>query len=176
MNRQSFVMNERVPLKGGVVFGDRLSRFARLGVASAIENADRIGFELDSELLNNMLDGLLAVWNRDGAFILARAEFALREHVCAFYQARRHLGEARSVREDVVPLRSLFPLAFLVLPGLSGRHGKLCDGGAVRQLLGLGVAADESDDRKLIEVHLSFFFLPVCLGTPEASGGCSQTQ
>ena len=39
-------MNES-PLKGDVVFGDLFSRFARLGVASAIENADRIGFELD---------------------------------------------------------------------------------------------------------------------------------
>jgi hypothetical protein len=112
-----------------------------------------------------MLDGLLAVWNRDGAFILARAEFALHEHVCAFYQARRHLGEALSEREDVVPLRSLFPRAFLVLPGLSGRHRKLCDGGAVRQLLGFGVAADESDDCKLIDVHECFFLSARCLGT-----------
>jgi hypothetical protein len=34
-----------------------------------------------------VLEGLLAVWNRDGAVILARTEFALHEHVCAFCQA-----------------------------------------------------------------------------------------
>jgi hypothetical protein len=168
-------MNES-PLKGDVVFGDLFSRFARLGVASAIENADRIGFELDGELLNNVLDGLFAVWNRDRALILARAKFALHEHVCAFYQTRRHLGEALSVREGVVPLRSLVPLAFVVLPGFSGRHGESCDSGAVWQLLGLGVAADESDDCKLIEVHECFSLSARLPGHPEASGGCSQTQ
>jgi hypothetical protein len=41
------------------VFG----HFAGLSIASAIENPDRIGFQLDNELLNNVLDGFLSVWN-----------------------------------------------------------------------------------------------------------------
>ena len=70
-------------------------------------------------------------------------------------------------RQHVVPLGSLFPLAFVVLPGPRGRNGKFRDGGAAGQLLGIRVLADESDDRKLIEVHVCSLFLPVCLGTEE---------
>ena len=44
------------------------------------------------------------------------------------------------------------------------------------QLFGLGVVADESDDCKLIEVHLSFSLSARLPGHLKARGGCSQTQ
>jgi hypothetical protein len=75
-----------------------------------------------------------------------------------------------------VPLRFVLPFAAVVLPGLGGRDGELGDERAVRQLLGFGVPADESDDGELIEVHVLSFFLPDFSGHSEASGGCSQTK
>ena len=70
----------------------------------------------------------------------------------------------------------LFPLVFVVLPRPRGRDGKFRYGSAVRQLLGFGVPADESDNRKLIEVHVCFSLSARLPGHPEASGGCSQTR
>jgi CheY-like chemotaxis protein len=61
----------------------------------------------------------------------------LNEDVHAFHKAWRHLGEALSEGKHVVPLRSVFPLAFVVLPGPSRRDRESCDGSAVRQLSGV---------------------------------------
>jgi hypothetical protein len=44
------------------VLGDRRG-FARLSSAGAIDDADRLGFEFDSELLNDMIDGVFVGWN-----------------------------------------------------------------------------------------------------------------
>lgn len=75
-----------------------------------------------------------------------------------------------------MPLGLFFPLVVLVLPGFLGRDGELRDWGAIRQILGFGVLAEESDDRKLIEVHVSFFFfLPCCAWAQKREAGCSQT-
>ncbi len=93
------------------------------------------------------------------------AEFALHEDVSALQQAWSDLGGARSEREHVVPLRFLIPLTFIVLPGPGGCNRQFCNRRAVWKVFDLGVATDESDDRKLIEVHVISFFLPVCRGT-----------
>ena len=138
--------------------------------AGAIECPDGIGFEFDNELLNGVLDALaLAGRNLDRASVLARGQFALHKHVRAFHKAVRQLLEAFAESGDVMPLGLFFPLVVLVLPGLLGRDGEFGDRCAIRQILGFGVLADESDDRKLIEVHVSFFlFCPVVLGHKNA--------
>ena len=123
------------------------------GVAGAIEKPDGVGLKFDGEQLNHMLDRLLAARHLDGAIVFARGEFALHENVCAFGQSWSDLRETLPVGNNIVPLSSVFPLAFVVLPGPRGRDGELRDGSSVRWLLGFGVLADVSDDGELIEVH-----------------------
>jgi hypothetical protein len=116
-----------------------------------------------------MLDAFAcAGGNFDGAIVLVRGEFALHEHVSAFHQTVGQLLEAFAESSDVVPLRLFFPLVVLVFPGFFGRDRELCDGSAIRQILGFGVFADESDYRKLIEVHTFFLFCPAVLGHKNA--------
>ncbi len=121
----------RSPLEGDAFVGGRFGHFASFGRAGAIENPDRIGFQLNYQLLNDVLDRLLSVRNRDRAVVLAGCEFTLNEDVSAFQQARSNLGEALTERKHVVPLRYFFPLALVVLPGPCRRDGELRNGGAV---------------------------------------------
>ena len=123
-----------------------------------------------------MLDGLLAVRDFDGAFVLACHELTLYENMAAFLESRGELLEALAECDHVMPLSSVLPFAGVVFPRFLGGDPKLHDGRAVRQKLDFGVSAEESDDSVLIEVHKFFFFLPCLLGHLEASGGCSQTK
>jgi len=150
---KSFLPNaDDDPLEGDIiVIGCRC--LAPSGVAAAVERADGIGLEFDDELLNHLLDRLLAARHLDCAIVFARGEFALHEDVRAFRQSWSDLREALPVSNDIVPLRSVFPFAFFVLPRARRGDGELSDGSSVRQLLGFGVLADETDYGELIEVH-----------------------
>ena len=91
---------------------------------------------------------------KKGAWIgLASGQLALHENVSAFDEPVRQLREAFAEGGDVMPLSLFFPLVVLVLPGLLRCDGELRDRGAIRQIFRFGILADESDDRKLIEVH-----------------------
>jgi hypothetical protein len=74
-------------LRGDLVVISWLARRALTRIGDAIQNANRIGFELDGDLLDHVLNGLLAVRNRDGTVVLARGQFALDEDVGAFHEA-----------------------------------------------------------------------------------------
>ena len=155
-----------------VILGGRFGGIALLAVgAGTIERPDGVGFKLDNELLNRVFDALaLAGGNFDRAIVLARGQLALHKNVSAFSEPVRQLREALAESGDVMPLGLFFPLVVLVLPGLLGRDGELRDRSAIRQILGFGVLANESDDRKLIEVHNEFFpsFCPAVLGRKNA--------
>ena len=77
----------RPPLGGSLVFSCRLGSIALVAIAGTIENADGVGLELDSDLLDRMLDRFLAARDMDGSIVFARAEFALHEHQSALQQA-----------------------------------------------------------------------------------------
>jgi hypothetical protein len=62
-------------LRRNFVIGGLFAQFARLSSAGAIENADRLVFELDSELLNDMVPRFCAGWSGNDAVILASCEF-----------------------------------------------------------------------------------------------------
>ena len=53
-------------------------------VGRPVQNADRIGFEFDDELLHDVLDDFLAVRNFDRAIVFAGGQFALYEDMSAF--------------------------------------------------------------------------------------------
>src|SRR5579863_5685038 len=118
---------KRAPLKGDMVVAG-CCYLARSGIARAIEKANCGGLQFDGELLNRILDGLLAAGHLNRAIVFAGSEFALHEDVCAFAEARRKLRKAASVCNDSVPLGFVFPLAFLVFPGARGRDRELSDG------------------------------------------------
>jgi hypothetical protein len=69
----------------------------------------------------------------------------------------------------------LFFFALLVLPGLLGGDGEFDDGCTVRQVLGFGVFADESNDTELID-HDDFLLSGRLLGHENASGVCSEAE
>jgi len=66
------------------LIGGQLSNFTRLRPKGAIKNTDRIGFELDSELLNCVLEGFLADGYLNRAVVFARGQFALDEYAVSF--------------------------------------------------------------------------------------------
>ena len=112
------------PLIGGRAHLRPIEPLIRFGIGRTIQNPDRICLELDGELLHYVLDVFLAVGNRDRAIVLEGAEFALHEDVSALH--RRGAIWAKAFRTpDVVPLRFVFPLALVVLPGPSRCDGEL---------------------------------------------------
>jgi hypothetical protein len=73
------------PLIGAFGIGGCLVRVGiRLGT---IQDADRVGFELDDKLLDRVLDGLFAIRHFDRAVVLASDEFALHVDEAAFDEA-----------------------------------------------------------------------------------------
>jgi hypothetical protein len=128
------------------LIGGRLGCAVGFAVCSGtVECPDSIRFELDDELLNDMLDRFaLAVRNFEETIVLAGGQFPLHEDVSAFRKPVGQLREAFAERDHVVPLRPFLPLLVLVLPGLLRCDGELRDGRAVRQVLGFGVLADET--------------------------------
>ena len=79
-----------------------------------------------------MFDGLLAAGHLDGAIVFAGAEFPLDEDMRAFTEARSQLRETLSVSDNVVPLRLILPLAFVVLPGACRGDRELGNRSSVR--------------------------------------------
>ena len=100
----------RGPLRG-LFIGWRFGRVVWLGVAGAVEHPDGVGLQLDDELLNDVLDGLLAIGDFDGPVVLAGVELALHEDVCAALEAWGQFGKTFSPGGDVVPLGLVFPLS-----------------------------------------------------------------
>ena len=94
---------------------------AQLCTARAIEDPDRVGLQLDGDLLNHVLDGLLAAGHLDGAIVFAGSELALHEDVSAFAEAGCKLRKLVSVRDNIVPLGFVFLFAFVAFPGACGR-------------------------------------------------------
>ena len=88
--------------------------FTRTGIAGVVEKADGVGLWFDSQLLNHMLDRFLAVGHLEGAIVFARGEFSLHEDMCAFGETWSDLREALPVSNNRVPLRFIFPFAFIV--------------------------------------------------------------
>ena len=139
--------------------------FAVAVCLGTVEKANGVGLQFDDELLDDVLDGLLASRHLDGALVCARGEFALNKDVSAFGEASGHGLEAFAESDDVMPLGLLLPLVVLVLPGLLGSDAELEDGSSVWERLGFGVLSNESDNCELID-SWCFLFLPlVCLGT-----------
>ena len=113
---------KRRPLFGGLVVCRHIGRVAdSLGT---IQNADRIGLELDDKLLDRVLDGLFAIGHLDRAVVLASDEFALHVDEAAFNEAFSGLAKRVSKGICYVPLRFLLPVAAVVLPGLLGRDAE----------------------------------------------------
>jgi hypothetical protein len=79
--------------------------------------------------LDDVLDGLLAAGDLDGAIVFARGKFALHENMRAFDETWRQLLESFSEGDDAVPLGFVPPFVVLVLPGLLGGDAELDDGG-----------------------------------------------
>jgi hypothetical protein len=77
-------------------------------VGRPVQNADRIGFEFDDELLHNVLDDFLAVRNFDRAIVFAGGQFALYEDVSAFDETFRQFG--KSIAECICYVESTRPL------------------------------------------------------------------
>ena len=107
---------DSVPLRGGCVIAGLFGQCARLSSVGAIENADRLGFELDSDSLIDVVDRFLPGWNRDSAVILASREFALTKMWVPLTRRDAIWAEALSKCNNTVPLRFVFSFAFLVLP------------------------------------------------------------
>ena len=77
-------------------------------VGRPVQNADRIGFEFDDELLHDVLDDFLAVRNFDRAIVFAGGQFALYEDMSAFGETLRQSG--KSVAEPICYVESTRPL------------------------------------------------------------------
>jgi hypothetical protein len=109
----------RGPSEGDLI-GGRLAGSAGFAVRrGTVQCPDSVGFELDHELLNDMLESFaLPVGNFDEPIILARRQFTLHENVSALREPFRQLREAFAERDHVMPLRPFLPLLTLVLPGL----------------------------------------------------------
>ncbi len=78
-----------------------------LAVGQPVEDADRIGFEFDDELLHNVLDDFLAVRNSDRAIVFTGGQFALYEDVSAFDETFRQFG--KPVTEPICYVESTRP-------------------------------------------------------------------
>lgn len=133
-------------------------RFVELGLLAVrgepIQRPDDLGFEFENMLLDGALDArAVPGGNVDRTIVLARGQFDLHEDMGAFQEPVRQLDEAFAESADVMPLGLFFPFIVLVLPGFLGRDREFCDRSAIRQIFGFGIPADESGDRKLIEVH-----------------------
>jgi hypothetical protein len=152
----------RGPSVRNLVASWRCGRSALLGAAVAIEDADDVGLQFDNELLDHVLDWLLAIRNLDGAVVFTSVELALHQNMCSLVQPGGELLEALPECDHVVPLGLFFPVFAIVLPGPLCGYREFYDRRAVRQEFDLGIFADESDDRVLIEVHECFpSFCPV---------------
>ena len=145
--------------KGRSRLGDLIHRrFDRIilftGRVGTVKRADRAGMEFDNELLDGVFHAL-ALSNRhfDGAIVFACRQLALHKDMRAFDESVGELREGFPERNDAMPLRLFLPAIVLVLPGALGCDREFRDGSAIWQRLGLGVLADKSDDRKLIEIH-----------------------
>jgi hypothetical protein len=90
----------RGPLEGDLI-GGSLGRIAGFAVGSGtVQRPDSIRFELDHELLNNMLDRFaLAVRNFDEPIVLARGQFTLHEDMSALREPFCQLREAFAERD-----------------------------------------------------------------------------
>ena len=97
---------EAGPLEGLRFVVEWLGRIA-LRVIAAIEDADCVGLQFDNELLDHVIDRLLADRNFDRAIVLASGEFALDEDQRAFDEAFGEGLKTLPVGNDVVPLRSV---------------------------------------------------------------------
>ena len=75
------------PSEGDVLICGRFRCGGCVGVGAAIQKPDRLGFEFDRELLDDVLDGFLSGGHRDDAVVLACRKFALHEDVSALDQA-----------------------------------------------------------------------------------------
>ena len=131
-SRGESISRQESPLQGDVILGELFRRFASFGGVIAIEKPDGIGFEFDSKLSDDVLDGLRSARDCDGPIILARSQLALHEDVRALDQTGGQLCETLPEAKDRVPLSSLFPLSFFVLPGFGCCHRELSDDAAVR--------------------------------------------
>ena len=167
-------VKERSPLEGLPFLRKRLVCVA-LRTGTAIEDSDRVGLQFDDKLLNHVIDRFFADRHLDRAVILPRGQFALDEYERALDEAFGDGREALAVGNDAMPLRPVLPFALLVLPGLLGGNGEFDDGGAIRQMLDLGVLADESNDAELID-HDDFLLSARLLGHENASGACSEAE
>ncbi len=98
----------RRPLVGLLLCFSSL-RFGRVAfaVGRPVQNADRIGFEFDDELLHDVLDDFLAVRNFDRAIVFAGGQFALYEDMSAFGETLRQSG--KSVAEPICYVESTRP-------------------------------------------------------------------
>jgi hypothetical protein len=112
-----------------------------VGTGRTIQEADGVGFQFDDELLDGMVDGILAVADFDLTIIFVGGQFALNEDKRAFDQTADHLVVVRSKANDVMLLRFLLPLVVLVLPRFLGRHAELNDGRPVWELFAGGIFA-----------------------------------
>ena len=94
----------------GLLLGFSSLRFGcvAFAVGRPVQNADRIGFEFDDELLHDVLDDFLAVRNFDRAIVFAGGQFALYENMSAFDETFRQLG--KSVPEPICYVESNRPL------------------------------------------------------------------
>ena len=94
----------------GLLLGFSSLRFGCVpfAVGRPVQNADRIGFEFDDELLHDVLDDFLAVRNFDRAIVFAGGQFALYENMSAFDETVRQLG--KSVPEPICYVESNRPL------------------------------------------------------------------
>ena len=106
---------------------DWLVRVA-LRVDAAIKDTDCVGLQFDNELLNHVIDGLLADRDFNRAVVFPSREFALDENECALHEAFGDRLKTFPVGNDVVPLCSVLPLALLVFPGLPSGNGNLTTG------------------------------------------------
>ena len=89
------------PLAGHLLVNrqfDWVTWFGRI----AIKDADGIGFELDGEPFNFVLDGLLAVRNLDDGAVFASVKLTLNKNMSAFEQLTGYVfGEAMRADSDL---------------------------------------------------------------------------
>jgi hypothetical protein len=118
-------------------------------------------FSSTGNLLDHVLNRLLAARDPDGPVVCTRAQFALHEHQRAFQQPWRHLGKALPEATYDVPLCLIFPLAVVVFPGVAAIDKSKLFGNSLTFLIA-GLNYSAIDKEKCARIYVGRFAFGDC--------------